>query len=93
MSNHYRSFENPARITYSNPMTKGLPVVLSVCPVKLGRNCFVTLGATVLGGTIGENSYVAPGALVIGRFPANTILSGTPARPAGSRFSSGPEEV
>lgn len=89
MSNHYRSFENPARITYSNPMTKDLPVVLSICPVKVGRNVFITLDATLLGGTVGENSYVTPGALVIGRFGPNTILSGSPARPKGVRFVTG----
>ena len=88
MSNHYRSFEDPTRITYSNPMTRGFPVVLSICPVKVGRNCFVTLGAIVLGGTVGENSYVTPGTLVIGRFAPNTILSGSPATERGSRFLS-----
>jgi acetyltransferase-like isoleucine patch superfamily enzyme len=86
MSNHYRSFEDPTHITYSNPMTKRLPVVLSICPVKMGRNCFVTLGATLLGGTLGENSYVTPGALVVGRFAPNSILSGSPARVRGPRF-------
>lgn len=87
MSNHYRSFEDPTRITYSNPMTKGLPVVLRIYPVKVGRNCFVTLGAMLLGGTLGENSYVAPGALVVGRFGPNKILSGSPAKAKGPRFA------
>ena len=92
MSNHYCSFEDPSRITYSNPMTKGLPVVLSVWPVKVGCNVFITIGAIVLGGTIGENSYVAPGSLVIGRFPPNRILSGTPARRRGPRFKTQAQE-
>lgn len=86
MSNHYRSYKDPSLITYSNPMTKDLPVVLSIYPVKVGRNCFVTLGATLLGGTVGENSYVTPSSLVIGRFSPNVILSGSPAKVRGPRF-------
>lgn len=56
-----------------------LPVVSK--PVRLGRNVWVGSGAGVLKGvTIGENSVVCFGAVVLRDMPADCVIGGNPAR-------------
>ena len=50
-------------------------------PIVLERNVWVGSNATILQGvTIGENAVVAAGAVVTRDVPANTIVSGVPAK-------------
>lgn len=50
------------------------------CPI-IGDNCFIGLGAKVLGGVvIGDNVYIAPNAVVVKDVQANSIVGGIPAR-------------
>nr|WP_288788550.1 DapH/DapD/GlmU-related protein [uncultured Fibrobacter sp.] len=52
--------------------------------VKIGNRVWIGNNATILKGTeIGENSVVAAGAVVSGKFPANVILGGVPAKIIG----------
>jgi acetyltransferase-like isoleucine patch superfamily enzyme len=55
---------------------------LIVRPTKIGRSCFLGVGARVLAGTtLGDHCIVAANAVVRGDYPDNTILAGVPARP------------
>ncbi|MGQ0715416.1 MAG: acyltransferase [Gemmatimonadaceae bacterium] len=50
-------------------------------PVTIGRNAWVALSAIVLKGvTIGDNSVVGAGAVVVNDVPANAVVFGNPAR-------------
>jgi len=65
------------------PETKGVPLVdgLSLRPVRIGNNVVVGMGATILPGvTIGDNAYVAAGALVTRDVPGSCLVAGSPAR-------------
>lgn len=51
--------------------------------IKLGRNVWIGANATILSGvTIGDNSVVAAGSVVTKDVPANTLVMGSPAKPA-----------
>ena len=48
---------------------------------KIGDNCFIGLGAKILGGiTIGDNVYIAPNAVVVKDILPNSVVGGVPAR-------------
>lgn len=50
-------------------------------PVHIGDNVFIGCNCLILKGTeIGENSIVGAGSVVCGKFPANVVLAGNPAR-------------
>jgi acetyltransferase-like isoleucine patch superfamily enzyme len=49
--------------------------------IKLGNNIWVGAKVTFLDGCeVGDNSVVAAGAVVIGKFPSNSIIGGVPAK-------------
>jgi acetyltransferase-like isoleucine patch superfamily enzyme/acyl carrier protein len=55
-------------------------------PIRLGRNVRIGMGAIVQDGvSVGENSIVAPGAVVYEDVPANTVVWGNPAHPVRDR--------
>ncbi|MGH6680055.1 MAG: DapH/DapD/GlmU-related protein [Bradyrhizobium sp.] len=50
-------------------------------PIAIERNVWIAAGATIIGGvTVGENSVVAAGSVVIKSVPPNTLVGGNPAR-------------
>ncbi len=50
-------------------------------PITLKKNCWISSNATISGGvTVGENSIVAAGAVVLHDVPPNSIVGGVPAR-------------
>lgn len=52
-----------------------------VRPIRIGRNCFIGGGSTVLPGvTVGDESIVAAGAIVHDDVPPRCIVGGNPAR-------------
>ncbi len=54
---------------------------IETSPVKIGDGVWIGMNATILKGvTIGDNSIVAAGALVIRNVPANTMVAGVPAK-------------
>ena len=60
-------------------------------PVRIGANCFIGGGATILPGvTIGQNSIVGAGAVVFTDVPPYSIVVGNPARVVASDPTIGP---
>lgn len=50
-------------------------------PITIKKNCWVCSGAVICGGvTVGENSIIAAGAVVVSDVPPNSIAGGVPAR-------------
>ena len=50
-------------------------------PVIIGNNVWIGLNALILKGTIiGDNCVVGAGAVVKGKFPANCVIAGNPAK-------------
>lgn len=48
--------------------------------VKIGKNCFIGVNSIILKGTeLGDNCIVGAGAVVSGKYPANSVIVGNPA--------------
>lgn len=68
-------------ITENHPVNPAERKMLDLQPVTIKRNAWIGANATILPGvTIGENSVVAAGAVVVGDVPANTVVGGVPAK-------------
>ena len=54
---------------------------IGTAPITIGKNCFIGCNAIILKGTeLGENCVVGAGAVVSGKFEANSVIVGNPAR-------------
>ena len=68
-------------ITENHPLNLGDRKTLVCKPIVIKRNAWIGAAATILPGvTIGENAVVAAGAVVSKDVPANTVVSGVPAK-------------
>ncbi len=55
-------------------------------PLRIGRNCWIGMGACILPGvTIGDGSVVGAGSVVTRDVPAYVVAVGNPARPVRER--------
>ena len=71
----YHDYSDPDRPVLDQPMAYPKPV-------RIGRGAFLGIGSIVLQGvTIGEQAYVAAGAVVTSDVPPHTLVGGNPARP------------
>jgi acetyltransferase-like isoleucine patch superfamily enzyme len=87
-SHHYRSFDHPdEQEIFFGSMAKLKNQFMIEGPVVLGRNVGVGLNAVILPGvSIGENSFVAIGSVVMASFDENCFISGAPAKSKKKRF-------
>lgn len=50
-------------------------------PIIIGNNCFIGIDTIFLPGTeLGDNTIVGAGSVVKGKFPADSVIAGVPAR-------------
>lgn len=50
-------------------------------PIKIGKNCFLGCNSIILKGTkLGDGCIVGAGAVVSGKFEANSVIAGNPAK-------------
>ena len=58
--------------------------VSSTGNIRIGRNVFIGVGATILGGvTVGDDAQVGAGAVVTRDVESGSVVAGVPARPIG----------
>lgn len=54
--------------------------------ISIGKNCFIGFGTIIMPNvSIGDNTIVCPGSVVIESFPANSVIRGNPAKIISSR--------
>lgn len=54
---------------------------IGTAPVRIGKNCFIGCNVLILKGSeIGDNCVVGAGAVVSGKFEANCVIAGNPAK-------------
>lgn len=59
----------------------GQDIVIGKAPIHIGQNCWIGMNAMVLKGvTIGDNSVIAAGSLVLSDVPPGVLAVGCPAR-------------
>ena len=64
-----------------NRIPKAKKIVFTGTPVKIEKNVWVGSGVTILPGvTIGDNSVIGAGSVVVKDIPANTIAVGNPCK-------------
>ena len=55
-------------------------------PVVIGTNVWLGLNVCILGGTIGNDTFIMPNAIVYEPIEANSVASGSPAKKIKNRF-------
>lgn len=62
-------------------LRKKIPDLEITAPIVIGSNVYIGYNSTILYGTeIGDNCIVGACSLVKGKFPANSVIAGVPAR-------------
>lgn len=57
------------------------PVEVGSAPVRIGQRCWIGMHALIMKGvTLGDETVVAAGSLVVSDFPARVLIGGNPAR-------------
>jgi acetyltransferase-like isoleucine patch superfamily enzyme len=89
-THHYRSFAQPhdARFSFGSCVESARQALLTG-PISLANNCGLALGCVVLPGvSLGANSFAGIACVIHqGRYPANSLLKGNPARIVRARFA------
>ncbi len=85
-SHNYNDPNEPSLITYANCMANNENISCIESPIVIGKNVWLALNVIMLGGTIGNNSFITANSLVIKNIPENSYASGNPARKIKSRF-------
>jgi len=90
LSNMVTNIQAPDIIMYANFLNKEKSQVgYILSPIVIERGVWLALNVTLLGGIIGENSFVASNSVVVDSVPANSYVFGNPGRKIKERFSKG----
>jgi len=85
LSNYPYDENDLKTITYANYMVTGkISYILS--PIVIEDGVWIALNSMVLGGTIGNNSFVSSNSIVYKDIPDNSYASGDPAKKIKDRF-------
>ena len=84
---HYPYDENDRRkVTYANSMVKSNNIACIESPIVIQEGAWLGYGVTVLGGTVGKNSFVTTNSVVVTGVKDNGYASGNPAVVIKDRF-------
>lgn len=87
LSNYPFNEEDPVEITYANSLVGSNKAISYVhSPVVIEDGVWLGLNCSVVGGTIGKNSFVASNSLVITDLPPNSYAAGNPSVKIKERF-------
>jgi len=76
---------NPGLITYANCMSDGI-ISYILSPIVIEDGVWLALNVIVVGGTIGENSFIVSNSVVYKDIPENSYALGSPAKKIKDRF-------
>ncbi len=81
LDNDFHPVEAEARNKLLADKNGGDSDLVPAKPIKIGKNCFIGCNAIILKGTeLGDGCVVGAGAVVSGKFEANSVIVGNPAR-------------
>ena len=81
LDNDFHPLDWETRNRYLNDPHGGDADVVPTKEIKIGKNCFIGCNAIILKGSIlGDGCVVGAGAVVAGKFEANSVIAGNPAR-------------
>lgn len=87
LSNYPYDEENLQNITFANYMVKESErVSYIVSPIVIEDGVWIALDCLILGGTIGNNSFISSQSIVYKDIPENSYASGRPAEKIKERF-------
>ena len=67
--------------TVGHPINPQLREYMYTDPVKIGKNCWIGANVTICPGvTIGDNSVIGAGSVVLQDIPENSVAGGNPCR-------------
>lgn len=81
LDNDFHPIEFDERNKLLNDSRGGDSDLIPAKPIVIGKNCFIGCNSIILKGSmIGDNCVVGAGAVVAGKFEANSIIAGNPAK-------------
>lgn len=81
LDNDFHPIEMEARNKLLNDQKGGNSNLIPAREIKIGKSCFIGCNTIILKGTVlGDGCVVGAGAVVSGKFDANSVIAGNPAR-------------